>query len=149
MTSQINKMKREVSLPPIVVSLGLIVPHRSPFAEGYPELALPARSVQEPQHCSWSTVRRNCRMVHPWKHIREVVHNGVVVMDSRKAYVVLTFRSITFFDASWPFGLVAGSGKTILWYVSPQVHEFAASRCSCCQLARLSSKKSRRNATAD
>jgi hypothetical protein len=45
MTSQINKMKREVSLPPIVVSLGLIVPHRSPFAEGYPELALPARPV--------------------------------------------------------------------------------------------------------
>ena len=135
------------SLPPIVVSLGLIVPHRSPFTEGYPELALPARSVQEPQHCPWSTVFWNCRMVHPGKYIRDVVHYRVVVMGSRKAYVLLTFRSITFFDASRSYGLVAGSGKTILWYVSPQVHEFAA--CSCFQLARLSFKKSRRNATVD
>jgi len=31
-------------------------------------------------------------------------------------------RSIAFFDASRPYGLVAGSGKTILWYVSPQVY---------------------------
>ena len=31
-------------------------------------------------------------------------------------------RSSAFFDASRPYGLVAGSGKTILWYVSPQVY---------------------------
>jgi hypothetical protein len=74
-------------------------------------------------------------MVHPGQHIREVVHNRVIVMDSRKAYVFVASRSIAFPDAPWSYELVAGSGKTILWYVSPQIREFAA--CSCQQLARL------------
>jgi hypothetical protein len=68
-------------------------------------------------------------MVYPGQHIREVVHNGIIVMDPRKAYVIFAFRSITIFDFSWPYVLVAGSGKTILWYVSPQVHGFAAYSC--------------------
>ena len=135
MTSQLNRMKRELSLPPIVASSGLIVPHRLPFTEGYPELAIPARSVQEPQHCSWSSTRWNRRMVHPGQHIREVEHNRIIVVDPREAYVIFEFRSIASFDASLPYGLVAGSGKTILWYVSPQVCGFSA--CSYCQLAQL------------
>jgi len=68
-------------------------------------------------------------MVHPGQHIREVVHNGIIVMDPWKAYVFSAFRSIAFFDASWPYELVAGSGKTILWCVSPQVCGSVA--CSC------------------
>ncbi len=68
-------------------------------------------------------------MVHPGQHIREMVHNGIIVMDPRKAYVFFTFLPIAIFDSSRPYGLVAGSGKTILWYVSPQVHGFAAYSC--------------------
>jgi len=68
-------------------------------------------------------------MVHPGQYIREVEHNGINVVDPRKAYVFFASRYIAFSDASWSYGLVAGSGKSILWYVSPQVHEFAA--CSC------------------
>jgi len=103
MTSQTNMMKRELSLPPNVSSSGLIMPHRSPFTEGYPELALPTRSVPEPQHCSQSPTRWNRRMVHSGQHIREVVHNRIIVMDSRKAYVYFSFRSIAFFNASRPY----------------------------------------------
>jgi len=64
-------------------------------------------------------------MVHPRQHIREVDHNRIVVMDPWKAYVVFASQFIAFSDASWPYERVAGSGKTVLWYVLPQVHGFS------------------------
>ena len=135
MTSQTNKMKRERSPMPIVASSGLTVLHRTPFTEGYPELALPTRPVQQSQYCPWSPTRWNGRVVYPEQHIREVVYNRIIVVDSRKAYVYFASRSIAFSDASRPYELVAGSGKTILWYVLWQVRGFAS--CLCHQLARL------------
>ena len=74
-------------------------------------------------------------MVHPGQLIREVDHNRIIVMGTWKAYVFFISRSIAIVDISWPNGLVAGSGKTVLWYVPARVREFAALLCY--QLARL------------
>jgi hypothetical protein len=63
-------------------------------------------------------------MVHPGHHIREVDHNGIIVMGPRKAYVSFAFQSIPFFDDLGSHGLVAGSGKTVLWYVSRKSMDF-------------------------
>ena len=74
-------------------------------------------------------------MVHPGQLIREVDHNRVIVMGPWKAYVFSYLGPLPFFDISWPNKLVAGSGKTVLWYVPPRVRDFAT--LLCCQLARL------------
>jgi len=74
-------------------------------------------------------------MVHPGQRIREVDNNRILVMGTWKAYVFFISRFIAISDISWPNKLVAGSGKTVLWYVLPRVREFAA--LLCCELARL------------
>jgi len=96
MTSQTNKMKRELSLPPIIASPGLIVPYRSPFTEGCPELALPARSVQEP-----TTLLMESNTMEPPNGSSRAAHsrNGSQqdhCYGSWKACVSLAFLSINF-----------------------------------------------------
>jgi hypothetical protein len=122
-TSQINKTKREPLLARMIISSRLIVhrasqdticrrisgvgflrqirPKITTLLMGPNTMELPNGS-SEAAHSKSGSQRDPCS-------------------GSTESVCLLTFRSIAVFDDSRPNKLVAGSGKSVLWYVLPQV----------------------------
>ena len=59
-------------------------------------------------------------MVHAKQRIRELDRNGITLMDPRKASVFLISHPSPLLTRLFS-GLTAGSGKSIIWYVSTQI----------------------------
>jgi hypothetical protein len=81
-------------------------------------MAVPSRSMEEPQHCPWISAQWNGNLVYPRKRIlgMEVIWTEFSFMDSWKASV--SHCNLLRVAETKKFSPIAGAGKSVLWYIN-------------------------------
>ena len=137
MTSHTNKMKRELTLSPDVKWSGLMVPrtlkvtiYRKISGVGCPRRIRPRTTTLLMRPSRMELLNGSSMVAHSRSGSQQDRCSGFA--ESVRPFA---FQSIAIFKISWSNKLVAGSGKTILSYVSSQACGFTT--CSRSQLAQL------------
>src|SRR5712691_12653778 len=93
-------------------------------------MALPSRSVNQSQHCTEGPSRGDINLVFPGQHFRALEVIAFSPLGPWQTYAPLAFHYSTYSPV-----LIAGSGKSVLWFVIS----------CCCGLYRLKLSQFRDN----
>ena len=113
MASDINKIRRSLSINAPLSPENANTSCRRPVANGLQKLAQPSGSVQELQHRMRNPSGWNRQMVLQRKHLRWLERERITFVDLWKTWV-LKISTVVLLRSSSLLHHVAGSGKTIL-----------------------------------